>query len=131
MAGEEQIVGGDFLLEGEISFALIDWEFREKLFGTLFPVNFLNEEWVRTSPPGFPLPALGFLFSELKCPTCRFPAVHRMGYALSSTQHKALGSNLCLPAGDVVPGRGEMFQNMETSGWPGVSVPTLSLLEPA
>lgn len=130
MAGEEQIVGGDFLLEGEISFALIDWECRDKL-GMLFPVNLLNEEQVRTSPPAFPLPALGFLFSELKCLTCRFPAVHWMGYALSSTRHRALGPNLCLPAGDVVPGRGKMFQNTETSSWPGVSVPTLPLLEPA
>lgn len=131
MAGEEKIVGGGFQLEGEISFALIDWEFREKLFGMLFPVNFLNKERVRTLPPGFPLLALGFLFSELKCPTCHFPAVHQMGYALSSTWHRALGSNLCLPDGDVVLGRGEMFQNKETSNWPGVSVPTLSLLESA
>lgn len=132
MTEEEQVVGGGFLLEGEIRFSLIDWEFREKLFGMLFPVNFLNKERVRTLRPGFPLlPALGFVFSELKCPTCRFPAVHRMGYAPSSTQHRTLASNLCLPAGVAVPGRGEVFQNTETSSWPGVSVPTLSLLVPA
>lgn len=48
----------------------MDWQFREKLFGVLFPVNFLNKEQGRTSPPGFPLPAPGFLFSQLKCLTC-------------------------------------------------------------
>lgn len=43
MAGEKQIVGGDFLLEEEISFALTDGEFREKLFGKVFPVPELSE----------------------------------------------------------------------------------------
>lgn len=90
----------------------------------VFSVNFLDEEWVRTLPPGFPLPSLGFLFSELKCLTCHFPAVHWMGYALSSARHRALGSNLCLPTGDVVPGRGEISQNTECSSWPGLLVPT-------
>lgn len=68
VAGEEQGVDGNFLLE-EISFALIDREFRE-LFGMLFPINFPKEEQVRTLPPDFPLPALDFLFSELKCLMC-------------------------------------------------------------
>lgn len=44
VAGEEQVRDGNFLLE-EISFALIDREFRE-LFGMLFPVNFPKEEQV-------------------------------------------------------------------------------------
>lgn len=43
VAGEEQVLDGNFLLE--ISFALIDREFRE-LFGMLFPVNFPKEEQV-------------------------------------------------------------------------------------
>lgn len=56
MAGEEQVVDRDFLLD-EVSFALIDREFR-KLFGMLFQVNFPKEEQVRTLPPDFPLLAL-------------------------------------------------------------------------
>lgn len=70
MAGEEQVVDRDFLLE-EISFALIYWEFRE-LFGMIFPVNFPKEEQVRTLLPDFPLPALDFVFSQLKCLMCHF-----------------------------------------------------------
>lgn len=83
MAGEEQVADGDFLLE-EISFALIDREFRE-LFGTLFQVNFPKEEQVRTLPPHVPLLALDFLFSSLKCLVCHFQPFST-AHTLHSTQ---------------------------------------------
>lgn len=96
----------------------------------VLPVNFLNVEHFGTLSPGFPFPTLSFLFFEMNSLMCCFPATQWMGCALSSTGHRALGSHLCLPAGDEVPGRGKMFLNMETSSWAGVSVPTLPLLVP-
>lgn len=117
MAGEEQVFDRDFLLE-EISFALIDREFRE-LFGMFFLVSFPKEEQVRTLPPDFPLAALDFLFSEVS--DVPLPAIH-------TAQHSA-GSGL--PAGCVVTGRSEISQNTEASSCPGVSFPALSLLDPA
>lgn len=82
VAGAEQVVDGDFLLE-EMSFALIDREFRE-LFGMLFQVNFPKEEQGKTLPPDFPLLALDFLFSEVS--DVPLPAIHHTGHTLHSAQ---------------------------------------------
>lgn len=55
----------------------------------LFPVNLLNEEQVRTSPPAFLLPALGFLFSEL---VSDMPLPSRSLDGLHTEQHSAQSS---------------------------------------
>lgn len=52
VAGEEPVVGGDFLLEREHQLCT-GCEFREKLFGVFFPVNFVGENIAfRLHPPG-------------------------------------------------------------------------------
>lgn len=122
VAGEEQVVDGDFLLE--ISFALIDREFRE-LFGIFFQVNFPKEEQVRTLPPDFPLLALDFLFSELKCLMCHFQPFTTQATHCTVLSRLWSSSWLC---GDW---RNEILQNTEVSSCLGVSFPTLSLLNPA
>lgn len=93
----------------------------------LFPANFVNKEQARTSLPGFPLLALGFLFSELKCLTCclarwatRWAALGTQLWALTFVVQLVLW---CLEE--------VRCSKTETSSWPGVSVPALSILVPA
>lgn len=83
---------------GELGFAPVDGEFREKLFGMLNPVRFLNGEQVRTSPRLLrPSPGLSVSWG-VRCATSQlFSARAERRSARRS------GSDRGLPSGDAMP----------------------------